>query len=460
MAGVGFELRRLLQNNTSLTGRGQAYAFAALIGSGPWLLSIAAILGIALHSTRQNFSADVVGQFQVSVTCLMAFSLILTGPLQLTFTRFVADRLFEQQPRQIMANLFGALSLALLTAGLVGSAALALWFDGSLLYRQCMLTGFVTLCGIWIVMVFASAINAYRQILLVFLLGYSITFGASLSLRDFGLEGLLLGFVVGQACLFFALLALVVRQYPGERMVSFDFLRPGKIYLSLVFTGLFYNAGIWVDKFIFWADPLTGMAIVGPLRASPAYDLPIFLSYLSLIPGMAVFLVRVETDFAEKCENFYRTILRGGTLAQVSQARQELVDAVRSGLLVMLKVQGATSCLLLLTGQELLAWLGISGVSVSLLNIDLVAVVIQLLLLGMLTVLFYLDQRMAALSLCLLFFSSNAVFSWISLALGPALHGYGFFFSVLLTASAGLVILLKKLDQLEYETFMLQPVIF
>lgn len=460
MAGVGFELRRLMQNNKSISGHGQAYAFAALIGSGPWLLSIAAILGIALLSTHQNFSSDVVGQFQVSVTCLMAFSLILTSPLQLTFTRFVADRLFEHRPRQIMANLFGALSLTLLAAGLVGSVALALWFDGSLFYRQCMLTGFVTLCGIWIVVVFASAINAYRQILLVFLLGYGITVGASLSLRGYGLEGLLLGFVVGQACLFFALLALVVRQYPGDLMVAFDFLRPGQLYPSLVFTGLFYNLGIWVDKFIFWADPLAGIAIVGPLRASPVYDLPIFLSYLSLIPGMAVFLVRVETDFAEKCENFYRTILRGGTLAQVGQARQEMVDAVRSGMLVMLKVQGATTCLLLLTGQELLAWLGISGVPLSVLNIDLAAVVIQLLLLGMLTVLFYLDQRIAALSLCLLFFSSNTVFSWISLALGPAWHGYGFFFSVLLTAVVGLVILLQKLNQLEYETFMLNPVTF
>lgn len=460
MAGVGFELRRLLQNQKSISGHGQVYAFAALIGSGPWLLSIAAILGIALLSTRQNFSSDVVGQFQVSVTCLMAFSLILTGPLQLTFTRFVADRLFEQQPRQIMANLFGALSLTLLAAGLAGSAALALWFDGSLLYRQCMLTGFVTLCGIWIVVVFASAINAYRQILLVFLLGYGITVGVSLGLRGLGLEGLLLGFVVGQACLFFALLALVVRQYPGDVLVSFDFLRRGRLYPSLVFTGLFYNLGIWVDKFIFWADPLTGMAIVGPLRASPVYDLPIFLSYLSLIPGMAVFLVRVETDFAEKCENFYRTIVRGGTLAQVTQARQEMVAAVRAGMLVMLKVQGATTCLLLLTGRELLAWLGISGVPLALLNIDLVAVVIQLLLLAVLTVLFYLDQRQAALSLCLLFFVSNTAFSWVSLGLGPAWHGYGFFASVLLTAAVGLVILLKKLDQLEYETFMLNPVIF
>ena len=51
-------------------------------------------------------------------------------------------------------------------------------------------------------------------------------------------------------------------------------------------------------------------------------------------------------------------------------------------------------------------------------------------------------------------------FSWISLGLGPALHGYGFFASVALTAAAGFVILLQKLNQLEYETFMLNPVTF
>ena len=203
MAGIGFELRRLLQKN-SIGGRSQAYAFAAIIGSGPWLLSIAAILAISLINIRQNVPSEFVAQFQVSITYLMALSLILTSPLQLMFTRFVADRLFERRPRLILANLFGALIVTFLSAGLLGTIALALWFDGSLLYRQCMLTGFVTLCGIWVMVIFASAIKAYQQILLAFLMGYGITVGASLGLRDLGLAGLLLGFVVGQVCLFFA----------------------------------------------------------------------------------------------------------------------------------------------------------------------------------------------------------------------------------------------------------------
>lgn len=459
MAGIGFELRRMLQKK-SLVGRGQAYAFAAIIGSGPWALSIVAILVIGLVNARHEFPSDIVGQFQVSITCLMASSLILTSPLQLLFTRFVADRLFEQRSRVILSNLFGALVVTLCIAGLAGMVALSLWFNESALYRLCMLTGFVTLCAIWIVVIFASAIKAYQHILLVFLLGYGVTLGAALGLRSFGLEGLMIGFVVGQICLLFALLALVVRQYSGDVLVSFDFMRPGQVYPSLILIGLFYNVGIWADKFIFWAAPLTSVHFIGPLYASPLYDLPIFLSYLSLIPGMAIFLIRVETEFAEKCERFYLTITRGGTLGQVTQAKQELVEAVRSGLLAMLKVQGATTLVLLLLVDELLVWFGISALHRTLLSIDLVAVVFQLLLMAILNVLFYLDQRLAALRLCLLFCVSNTLFSALSVYLGPAFYGYGFAFSVALTVGAGLLVLLQKLDQLEYETFMLQPVIF
>jgi polysaccharide biosynthesis protein PelG len=457
MAGIGFELRRMLQKK-SVGGRGQAYAYAAIIGSGPWVMSMVAILAIGLIHARANSPTDFVGQFQVSITYLMAFSLILTSPLQLMFTRFIADRLFERRHRLVLANLFGALIVTFLTSGVLGAIALALWFDGTAFYRQCMLTAFVTLCGIWIVMIFASAIKAHQQILLVFLMGYGITVGASLGLRNFGLEGLLLGFVIGQVCLLFTLLALVVRQYPGDLMVSFDFLRRKQIYPSLIFTGLFYNAGAWADKFVFWADPLTSVNLFGPLLASPIYDLPIFLSYLSLIPGMAVFLIRIETDFAEKCERFYLTITRGGTLLQIMDAKKDLVEAVRVGMLTMLKVQGATTIILLMMGTELMLWFGIAPTHRALLQIDLLAVVIQLLLLAILNVLFYLDQRQAALRLCLLFFVSNALFSWLTLHLGPAFYGYGFALAVLLTGSVGLLILMRKLKQLEYETFMLQPV--
>jgi uncharacterized membrane protein len=77
-------------------------------------------------------------------------------------------------------------------------------------------------------------------------------------------------------------------------------------------------------------------------------------------------------------------------------------------------------------------------------------------MLSVLTLLFYLDKRAIALGLCLLFAGSNAALTWLSIRLGPQLYGYGFALSVLLTCAAGLPLLARKLDRLEYETFMLQ----
>lgn len=456
MAGIGFELRRLLQKET-LAAKMQAFGFSAIIGSGPWILSIVAILVIGMLNTGRNSPSSMVGGFQISITYLMAFSLILSSLLQLVFTRFVADRLFEKRDTVILGNVMGALLLTFVVSGVVGTLVAALWLDGSLLYRLCMVAGFVILCGVWIAVIFASAIKAYQRMLMVFLVGYGVTVGAAYGLRGFGLEGLLLGFVIGQATLLFTLLALVVREYPGGQLVSFEFLHREQIYLSLVWTGLFYNLGVWVDKFIFWVNPVTGINVLGPLRAAPAYDLSMFLSYLSLIPGMAVFLIRMETDFSEKCESFYTTIKSGGTLAQIHEARSELVDSLYGGMLTVMKVQGAVTLVFSIASRDILAWLGISLVDPALFNIHLVGVGMQLLFLSILNVFYYLDQRQAAFIVCLVFMAANGLLSWATLHLGPAFYGYGFATAVLLTCMVGIAILVRKLDTLEYETFMLQP---
>ena len=135
-------------------------------------------------------------------------------------------------------------------------------------------------------------------------------------MRNHGSEGLLFGFVAGNSVLLFTLLALVARTYPAKQLLAFGFLRRNQVFTSLAFTGFFYNFAIWADKFIFWFNPLTGETVIPPLRSSPIYDLPIFLAYLSIVPGMAVFLVRIETDFAVHCERFYTGIIRGATLEQ------------------------------------------------------------------------------------------------------------------------------------------------
>ncbi len=128
MAGIGFELRRMLKKE-SLSGKLQGYAFSAIIGSGPWVLSIIAILAIGMLNTRGGATAAFVSDFQVSITYLMASSLVATSVLQLMFTRFVADRLFEHRDALVLPNLLGALLLTVGVTGLFGLAVAGLWLE-------------------------------------------------------------------------------------------------------------------------------------------------------------------------------------------------------------------------------------------------------------------------------------------------------------------------------------------
>lgn len=456
MAGIGFELRKVLRQD-GLFSLLRAYGLAGLVSSGPWVLSIVGVLLIGVMSAEVVQPAERVVQFLVSITYLMAGSLLLTGPLQLMFSRFVADRHFEGKQEAIVPNLMGALLLTTLVSAWLGGGVVVLLFEGeSTAYRLLMVCGFVTLCDSWILVVLLSGIKAYRAVLGLFFVGYLVSVTGAILLRPFGLEGLLQGFLAGQQLMVFLMLALALREYPSARLFSLDFLRRSQAVYSLGVIGLLMNAGVWADKLVFWFNPRTSSPVIGPLRYSQIYDLPIFLAYLSVIPGMAVFLLRVETDFAEQYQRFFRLVREGAPLGPIGEARQEMVRAVRRGIYEILKVQGLTVLLLLLAGRELLELAGISTLYVHLLYLDAVGVAVQVVLLATLNVLFYLDARRSVLALSLLFAVGNAAGTLLTQRLGAQFYGYGFATAGLVTSLVGLVLLSRKLEWLEFETFMLQ----
>ncbi len=456
MAGIGFELRRILSKDTySSTMR--AYVYAGLISSGPWVLSIVSVMLIGLMSIGYVVPDALVRQFLVTVTYLMASSLICTGGLQLFFTRFVSDRLFEQRRDLITPNLLGVLLLVTLGAGLLGTLVMLLLFpEQSFLYRLLVLANFVALCNLWLVVIFLSGMKAYNRILLVMALGYGCMILSAFFMRNLGMEGLLLALLIGHATLLFVFLFDIVREYHAEKLVAFDFLNRSNVFLSLLVTGFCYNLGIWIDKFMFWFNPGTSEHIIGPLRASMIYDLPIFLAYLAIIPGMAVFLVRIETDFAEWYARLFEAVREGETLQHIRQLKNEMTLSIRQGLKEICKVQGLTVLLLFLFAPHLFELIGMSPYYLPLFYIDLIGVSVQVVFMALLNVFFYLDKRAVVLRLCVLFVALNGIFTLLSLYLGPSFFGYGFTLSLVVCVILGLLQLSSALNSLEYDTFMLE----
>jgi len=457
MAGIGFELRKLLKKKT-YSGLLQAYAFAGVISSGPWVLSIIGIMLIGVFSLGSVFPTEAITQFQVTITYLFLISLIGTGVVQLSFTRFVADRIFEKKHDLILPNFNGLILLAVLTSIMISLPIAAFLFpEQTVLYRLLFVMGLAVMSAIWIATVFLTGLKHYRAIVGIFFGGYAATLAFALIFQTWlGMDGLLMGFVLGHYLLLMGMVWLVYHNYHSDQFLAFDIWKPGAMYRSLMATGFLFNLGAWVDKLMFWYYPGTGQQVIGPLNASVIYDFPIFLSYLSVIPGMAVFLVRIETDFVEYYVKFYDAVRGGATLDHMERMRNHMVYYVQRGLFDIAKIQSIAVLVTLALGGALLDWIGISRLYLPLLYVDVVGAALQVVLLGVLNVLFYLDQRQLVLRLTILLTLSNVALTALSLKLGAAWFGYGFTLAMLITVLVGVWELSRKLDELEYQTFMLQ----
>ena len=100
--------------------------------------------------------------------------------------------------------------------------------------------------------------------------------------------------------------------------------------------------------------------------------------------------------------------------------------------------------------------IGISVLYLPLLHIDVISASLQVLFLGILNIFFYLDRRWTVLALTAAMVVANGVFTWGTLMLGPNTYGYGFALALLVVVVVAMQLLDRRLDALEYETYMLQ----
>ncbi|HFB53849.1 MAG TPA: hypothetical protein ENJ67_03875, partial [Sulfurimonas autotrophica] len=253
-----------------------------------------------------------------------------------------------------------------------------------------------------------------------------------------------------------ALMTLIIKSYNATIFLKVDFFLAKNFYWSLAFAGLFYNFGAWVDKFIFWYHPATGYAVLGRLHASIVYDMPIFLAYLSILPGMAIFFFRLEADFAEKYELYYDAVRNGGTLKMIRTYRDEMINVIRHAMHEIIIIQGIVDILLFLSAPQIFAALKIPQLYLGLFYVLTIGAMLQLAFMSVLAILYYLDRKMVAMWLSLAFFVLNTLLTLLSIDMGPAMFGYGYAVSLLIVFTASIVVLRNEMERLNYETFMLQ----
>jgi uncharacterized membrane protein len=249
MAGIGFELRKILKRNTLLSIV-EAYGLAGLISSGPWVLSILALLVIGIVSLG-SFESYVITQFLILVTYLMAGSLIISGLFQLLLTRFISDLIYAKQEQRIVPNLLGAMFVTTVLSAILAGGILAIAVEINPLTKVIILAAFVILCNQWLVLIFLSGLKEYYRIFFTIAGCYGLMVVLCILVPPFGLTGFMAIFTFCQALLTFIFLYHVIRQFPAKRLILFEFIDHENVFFSLLFCGFFYNLGVWLDKFVF-----------------------------------------------------------------------------------------------------------------------------------------------------------------------------------------------------------------
>lgn len=456
MAGIGFRLRRMLDQESYLATI-QAYLFAALISTGPWLITIL-ILGLISIMQPVTFPFTAFDTFRLTIIYVYAFSLIVFGIIQMPLTRYLADLLYTHDLRMYLPTYLGALIVVGVVQFTIGGTAVFAFTEWSFTYAAHALILYVVVSFIWVAMIFITTARDYYSISIAFLVGGTVSLGGSYWLGSgSSMEGYLIGYTLGQVVIFLLLTVRLASEFRSEHAISFEFLRYLRRYPTLVIVGFTYNLAIWVDKMLFWFSPV-GRHVDGFLHACALYDVPMFVAFLTIVPSMSLFLIRIETSFYKSYIGFYGAIVGKSNLPTIRKQKEDMIDTIKLSILRLLKLQGTIALVSILVVPYLIDLLPLTWLQMNILRVGILGAFLHVLFLLLSILLMYLEFRQEVMWLTFVFLFGNLIATRITLNLGIAFYGYGYLVACFLALAAGVWVLEYRIRDLEYTVFVQQPV--
>ncbi len=452
MAGIGFVLRKLVQRD-DLAGIVMGYLYAAVVSSGPWLFTIMS-LGLLVLIGNQFLLVEELAEFRIVIIYNFGFSLVLSAPVFMVATRFLADQIYSRDVSRAPGMMFGALLLLFLLQGplvmvfYIGYADMTPWV------RVAAIANYFLITGIWLVSIFMSALKEYAAIARTFAIGMFIALaGSVLMAPDFSVAGMLMGFNIGLAYILFDLMARVLAEFPHPIRAPFAFLHYFRTHWEIALAGMIYNMAIWVDKWMMWFAPERSMQPSG-LISYPLYDSAMFLAYLAIVPAIALFTFSVETRFFEQYLRFYQDIQQHATYDRIERNHQSLWQTILESARNLLVLQLTIAVSLILLAPAILDWLQASALQLGMFRFGVLGSLFHAFAMFLMITLSYFDVRMKVLTVALVFLISNASLTWLSMQWGLAWYGWGYAVAAMITFAFAYVLVARHIKRLPYETFI------
>ena len=466
MAGIGFVLNKILKKG-GISSFIKVAVTGMIVVAGPWLI---AIIGIFVINNFIKFTlAEGQPLFMAVIVYTYASSLFIFGGFHYIFTRYVADLVYMKNEREASAALI-IFSLTILIASSIVAYIAMFGIDTGFfsfggisrddishpfLFKISSWIFYSTTNILWIMMIFISMLKRYVAIFIIFLTGMVLSIlGVFYFGGLYGLGGSMLGFSLGQVIAMVLLFVISLIEYrPVNFKTTFKALFSyfGK-FKYLLLCGLFYYWAIWIDKFVYWF--LSGYNIKGTFfMLFDAYDIPVYISNLSMIPGLIYFVVISETDFYKHLKDFMDSLSKS-ILSIIQEKRIFLIDRFKKGLLDQSLFQGIFTLIFIIAAPFLNRVLFAGTIDIVILRVTFLAVFFHFLYLTFMTFMFYMELYWQSALTSFIFFMVNLSYSLSMELLGYAtIPGLSYLYGGIAASCVSLIILLTTVKTIDQRIF-------
>jgi polysaccharide biosynthesis protein PelG len=456
MAGIGFTLRRHTRRESLLTPL-SAFGEGALVAAGPWMFTV---LSIALihKATALSLPQHESFHFRGHVIYAFALSLLATAPIVNVAVRQLADDIFLQRFDETRARFMTAL-----VASAAASASVAVVVYGAVfgvpvidfLIGTCA----ATIVGlVWPTLAYCSAMRDYSAINWGFALGLAAAVVATVvaALLALGPVAMMATFACGLGLTFFHLAWRILTRFPPSQTPlakSFRDLGTGmKRYRLLALGSALAIAALWMDKWVMWFGP-SGVPLPNGLISAPAYDGAMFVAYLTIIPGLGLFISMTEKRFLERYRAYFDAIREHGSLSRIEREGAAM-EAVAMRLLLRVMTLQAIICAIVVMGAPAFVNLvGLQYQQIAMLRFGAVAALFQFQFLACTALLLYFEQHLRFFVLQGVFLLCQATFTFVSIRLGLEYYGYGHLVACAVSGCLAFTALDRTFAKLDFLTF-------
>jgi len=451
MAGIGFELERMFEQDT-YSGDIAAYTSAGLILAGSWVFGVMAIVVITI------FQKSDLGHLDQSIfICMATYSyagaMLITGGMNLPVTRYIADRLYMGRADAFGPTFASFCIIHWIVAFIVGGV----FYGLNPLSVRMKIMGILLLassCQVWLAAAFIALLRVYGYTAFCFFVGYLVsTIGAVGLGRYFGLEGYMAGFTLGMSLLAVMLTGGLMVQFSYPKVMNFEFFGTVRKRPALYFIGLLIAIGTWGDKFLFWFSADHSFPATPYLRFYPDYDISFFLGYITGVPALAHFLLRIETSFARHVRHIYSALMDRENYQEIHQGKIALSRATNEDFVGLIKLQAPIALLAIYFAPSLIDWLKLEPQYVHIFQYTVLTIGGIILLQVQILYLLYFDLAGAALIPAAVYGVGNPLFTWMTIRWAPFgywSYGLGHMLAAYLAFLSGYFVLNYNIKRLDY----------